>query len=174
MALKTCKKCEIEQNLQNFQKHPAGKDGYSNFCNKCTNERRRKRYKIPEVKQKNSERTKIYRKNNPEMIKNIDLKWRYGIDLEFFNKLKIEQNNCCKICKKVTEKFHVDHDHDTKKVRGLLCSNCNTGIGLFYEDLTILNQAILYLTAYQNNINVNSCISGQYVKKEILNASTGD
>lgn len=58
----------------------------------------------------------------------------------------------CKRCKisKSLEEFHkklsVDHCHKTGKVRGLLCSNCNTAIGLLKEDINVLKNAINYLT----------------------------
>jgi hypothetical protein len=39
----------------------------------------------------------------------------------------------------------VDHDHETNKIRGLLCSRCNTGLGLFFDNISNLENAILYL-----------------------------
>jgi len=57
-----------------------------------------------------------------------------------------EQEGRCKICRAEFEDApHVDHDHETREVRGLLCHHCNTGIGLFRHDVKILKQAISYL-----------------------------
>jgi hypothetical protein len=64
-----------------------------------------------------------------------------------------KQNNCCGICKKhisealLTRKSNlcVDHDHKTGKIRGLLCDNCNRGIGLLGDNIDILRNAIGYL-----------------------------
>lgn len=69
---------------------------------------------------------------------------------EFLNKFK-ELNGCCEICgKKFKRKREVfiDHSHTTGKVRGLLCSTCNTALGFFYDNLNFLNSAIDYLKKY--------------------------
>lgn len=55
------------------------------------------------------------------------------------------QENACAICKGTTSTLCIDHDHSSGVVRGLLCSNCNTGIGLFKDDPTRLSNAIAYL-----------------------------
>jgi hypothetical protein len=84
-----------------------------------------------------------------EYIKEWKLKVRYGITTEDYNKLFDKQHGCCAICGKHQSEFkkalHVEHNHKTGNVRGLVCSTCNTIIGLFYEDITILNNTINYL-----------------------------
>ena len=80
---------------------------------------------------------------------------RYRIHTPRFNQMIAEQNNSCAICNKdFIEKedrttnrrnYHIDHCHDTKEVRGILCSQCNQMIGLAYEDPKILSSAIKYL-----------------------------
>lgn len=76
-------------------------------------------------------------------------KKRYNMTLSEYNILFNNQNGCCAVCgthqKELKKKLSVDHAHDTGKVRGLLCSNCNTGIGLFQDDVILLKQAIKYL-----------------------------
>lgn len=79
-------------------------------------------------------------------------KSRYGITDEQFDQLLFAQGGKCKICG--TTKFpykgpHVDHDHTTKKVRGLLCLNCNRGIGAFKESPVLLRKALEYLLSHQ-------------------------
>ena len=76
-----------------------------------------------------------------------NLRHRYGIGVEDYEEMYKKQNECCAICgiKKKTY-LDVDHCHTTGKVRGLLCRNCNTGIGKFYEDVKLLTNAISYLT----------------------------
>src|SRR2546428_12923650 len=71
----------------------------------------------------------------------------YGITEEVFNALFEEQNGLCAICKQpeLYRKLSVDHDHLTSKVRGLLCSRCNTGLGLFKDSKVFLEAAIIYL-----------------------------
>jgi hypothetical protein len=62
-----------------------------------------------------------------------------------------KQRGVCAICKTEdpgprSNHFHIDHDHATGKVRGLLCNNCNRGIGLLKDSPSVLLQAHLYLT----------------------------
>lgn len=83
------------------------------------------------------------------------LKSNYNMTVEDYDTLLKLQNNKCAICE--TEKFDahrhsqfdVDHCHLTGKVRGLLCSKCNTGIGHLRDDVLILQKAIKYLEKYQ-------------------------
>lgn len=60
-----------------------------------------------------------------------------------------EQGGVCKICKAppLEKRLSVDHHHDSGAIRGLLCSNCNTGVGMFRDDRAILEAAIRYLAA---------------------------
>lgn len=82
-----------------------------------------------------------YGKNRGRWIK-------YGIDESIFNNLLISQDYKCKICNINIDKQTcvIDHDHNTYKVRGLLCRNCNTGLGLFNDNVNSLLNAIKYLT----------------------------
>ena len=115
-----------------------------------------------------------WRKNNPEKAKiiqekyrssekyvltyaNSHLKRKYGITYEDYLSMYELQNKSCKICGKselrrnYQEKreqllpLFVDHCHKTGKVRGLLCSKCNTGIGMFEDSIENLTSAISYL-----------------------------
>lgn len=75
---------------------------------------------------------------------------RYGITLETYRALEQSQNHCCKICgKHKTDNRYgildVDHDHKTGEIRGLLCNNCNRGLGSFKDSQTNLLKAIQYL-----------------------------
>jgi hypothetical protein len=83
---------------------------------------------------------------------------RYGMtEVEYFQ-LLIKQDFKCAICKEVetaidgatkeTKVLSVDHCHKTEKTRGLLCTNCNQGIGKFKDDLTKLKAAVEYLEKY--------------------------
>jgi hypothetical protein len=82
------------------------------------------------------------------------LKRNYGLDYTTYLTLLEEQQHKCKICDgegfviKDTHKIKlvVDHDHETGKVRGLLCHNCNRGLGLFKDNTKVLKNAINYLT----------------------------
>ena len=79
--------------------------------------------------------------------KDSTLKARYGISLAEHDEMLLAQNKVCAICGKPSSKpFHVDHDHVTAKVRGLLCFKCNSGLGMFCDDISVLRAAIEYLT----------------------------
>jgi hypothetical protein len=82
-----------------------------------------------------------YGKNRGRWIK-------YGIDESIFNDLLIKQDHKCKICNININKptCTIDHDHNTNEVRGLLCRNCNTALGLFNDNINSLLNAIKYLT----------------------------
>lgn len=93
---------------------------------------------------------KQWRKDNPDKVKNNDLRTRFNITLEDYNIMYENQNGCCAICNKhsIDEKqaLAVDHCHDTGKVRGLLCKQCNMGIGSLKDSTELLKKAITYLT----------------------------
>ena len=85
-----------------------------------------------------------YRKRRPDIFKNVQLKHYYGITLEDYETLLEKQNWCCAICHETT-KLNVDHSHMSLNIRGLLCSNCNLGLGHFKNDPNILKLALGYL-----------------------------
>jgi hypothetical protein len=76
------------------------------------------------------------------------LKTEFNITIEQYKKMLQDQNCSCAICKRTEPTgygWHVDHCHKTLKVRGLLCSKCNQGLGLFEDNLINLQEAIKYL-----------------------------
>ena len=89
--------------------------------------------------------SKTYRKNStPEKRKNHKLKHRYGISLEDYKVMHLKQKGLCKICNSES-KLHVDHDHKTGRIRGLLCFKCNNALGNINDDIKILEKMINYL-----------------------------
>jgi hypothetical protein len=72
------------------------------------------------------------------------LKRRYGIGAAEFDELVRDQHGVCAICGRENPE-HVDHDHETGKVRGILCFNCNGGLGQFSDNTERLSNAIEYL-----------------------------
>jgi hypothetical protein len=69
---------------------------------------------------------------------------RYNLTLDQYHALAERQNFCCGICHEETD-LTIDHDHETEEVRGLLCPNCNSGIGRLRDSLELLKNAQTYL-----------------------------
>lgn len=90
--------------------------------------------------------SKEYRKNNRDKMKLYEAKWHYGISLEEAKILYNESN--CQICGDKfidTKNKHIDHCHSTGKIRGVLCSRCNFGLGYFRDNVSFMSNAIDYL-----------------------------
>lgn len=133
MGLKKCPKCKEEKELSLFYKCKTSKTNTSPYCKKCSNER-----------------TTSYARLNKDKIptSGYTLKRRYGISSEQYLLLLEDQKEVCKICGlfcKTGRSLAVDHNHETGKVRGLLCSSCNVGLGNFKDDTNLLKKAIEYL-----------------------------
>ena len=118
-------------------------------------------------RQKNKEKVKAYRKDyykaNKKKVKayyqenkdkalaaaaNSKCKKKYGITSEQKMEMVINQNSKCLICGEPfleSKNTCVDHCHKTGKVRGILCSKCNSGLGYFKDDINILRNALEYL-----------------------------
>jgi hypothetical protein len=82
---------------------------------------------------------------------NWNLKFRYNITLEEKNQRIINQSCACAICRSTFKNIrnaHVDHCHETDQLRGILCNNCNTGLGKFKDSIYLLEKAINYLKYY--------------------------
>mgnify|MGYP003342963757 FL=1 len=100
--------------------------------------------------------SKLWAKNNKDKVKDnkdknqkwSSLKRKYGLSKNDYLSLLLTQNYRCKICNNILDngsKTHVDHDHETGKVRGILCSKCNVGLGNFKDSIQNLYNAIQYL-----------------------------
>lgn len=73
-----------------------------------------------------------------------NLKRRYGLTPPLLRRLTRQQQNRCLICLQPVP-LQVDHCHQTQRIRGLLCMQCNLALGLFEDDLSRLHRAIRYL-----------------------------
>lgn len=98
-----------------------------------------------------SAENKTIRKTNGGKRRAYERRRTYGIDLsdDQVHVMLKTQNNSCAICKISLEypskKTHLDHDHETKRIRGLLCFGCNRGLGSFKDDIELLQAAMRYL-----------------------------
>lgn len=125
--IRKCIKCNKEKKEDEF---PTRNNGNKrNECRKCT-----------------AVIAREYRKNNKEKLRIQAAIRNYKISknkvLELYNKEK------CEICNKTfksTKDKHIDHCHNTDKIRGILCTNCNHGLGKFEDNVLILENAIKYL-----------------------------
>jgi Recombination endonuclease VII len=155
MLDKQCTACAKEgigpKPISEFQPARGYRDGFSSWC-------RTHRVRCSQQ----------WREANPGKSRLSYLKGgfkkRYGITIEQYEALYIAQGRACAICRRPlisqvaaaarvdskTDKMstaHVDHCHTTGKVRGLLCSECNTGIGQLQESPAIFRAAIAYIEA---------------------------
>lgn len=81
------------------------------------------------------------------------LRDRFGLSLDEFNKMLISQNGVCAICGKVNtngRRLAVDHDHETLKIRALLCHKCNLALGLLDENVSVFKNCIEYIEKHKN------------------------
>lgn len=113
-------------------------------CGKCYS---KYQYR-PEVREKSKEASRRWKLKNLDKIKNQVLETKYKISLEEYNKLLKLQLNGCAICKlscSTGDKLSVDHNHETGKIRGLLCKSCNLALGNLKEDEDLIWNLLDYL-----------------------------
>ena len=103
-----------------------------------------------------------YRAQDRERYRAAERLRKFGVAEHEYNEMVAVQGNCCAICRQKETAMRlgkvralaVDHDHETGKVRALLCSDCNVGIGKLKEDREILLAAIRYLDSHNGVENV--------------------
>src|SRR5262245_33635531 len=92
----------------------------------------------------------IARVRDRKSNRSFKLKANYGISLEDYQRMLERQGGVCAICKKKSdETLCVDHCHRTRKLRSLLCRKCNSGLGCFDDDPTLLRAAAAYVENWQ-------------------------
>ena len=144
MKTKVCTKCKIELPLTEFSIQSKCKKGHASQCKKCYHIR----YIVDKAKHPDKFKLKARKSNKKSK----------GLPLPQFNEMVKAQKELCKICGLPeieksqygkTKALTIDHNHVTKKVRGLLCSKCNRALGLLDVDrfgTLNLQMAINYLT----------------------------
>ena len=115
------------------------------ICMKVLIEKLKEKAKIN--REPNRLATRRYRAKKPQQC----LVWRYGITFEQKKRMEDKQGGHCAICHRLMDTPCVDHDHETKQVRELLCRSCNLGIGLLQEDISIIESALAYLEKWKTN-----------------------
>ncbi len=136
IPLKNCSRCELDLPLGDFNRAANQKSGLRPECRYCRNN--------DERKWRNEHKTEI-----ALAMRKTKLKVKFGMTLEQYEALYKKQTGRCAICGRNRSEFKtalsVDHDHTTGKVRGLLCHDCNTGLGKFGDSVFTLNLAADYL-----------------------------
>jgi hypothetical protein len=182
MKTKICSKCKIEKSFDGFYKIKNRKIGIRSSCKICVdkdniqyleNHKEERTNYIRNYTSKNKkkitkrssnwwkrnknilkEKRNDYQKFHKQETRNRNLKSKYGISLDQYNKMAQEQNSICAICSKPEENknksLSVDHNHISGKIRGLLCSKCNKMLGLVNDSPELLNIAIKYLLKSEN------------------------
>ena len=124
MIGKKCSKCKEHKAYSRFSRLASSPTGRAYWCKDCVNGAHKLRPKLPY--------------SPPQHLKK-----KYGLTIEQYNQMVQEQESKCKICLIVKDKLEVDHVHDTtKRVRGLLCHNCNTMLGHAKDSIDTLISAI--------------------------------
>jgi hypothetical protein len=136
--MRLCTKCHLNETLKYW-------------CNSCMYQA--KKNWVKRNKTRVSFLQKRRRKLNPlsfTLIKRRNALKKYGLTIESFNQMLIDQNSLCKICKTdkpggFANQWTVDHCHTTGLVRGILCTNCNKGLGYFKDSPELFDIARKYL-----------------------------
>ncbi len=163
---KTCVVCGQTKSISNFYKNPGSKDGHRNDCTDCFLKKRKEWYL--RNREEAIRRTQTWRKRNPDKYqawlkrnreehkeqrranaRRTHLMRTYGLSIEIYEFLTAIQGGRCAACDRPSDDLHVDHEHGTGRVRGLLCGSCNRGIGLLGDDPDRLESAAAYLRRSQ-------------------------
>lgn len=146
MATKVCiGPCERELPVEKFHRDGSSRDGRRSRCPQCR--------RTPANDVDARENLRKWRAANPEKVqassRRAYLKKAFGITPEQYDEMLAAQGGVCAICGGTEsgngKRFHVDHDHTTGAIRGILCHHCNLALGHFKDDPKRLAQAIAYL-----------------------------
>lgn len=151
--MKKCSGCKKLLSFSNFNKHKNRKYGVAEYCKECMKIMRKKRNSLPKNKLKKRiyEREYIHRPHVKKQRQEYAMKYYYGVTIEQKKEMWLKQNKKCLICKKNIEweDSRLDHDHVSRKVRGILCDDCNLLLGHSFDKIEILKAATQYL---KNNL----------------------
>jgi len=168
--MKYCYKCKEIKDENEFGNNITTKDGLMCYCKSCEALRSREYKKAHPEKIKANKKAYVeknkeiweesrrrYRDKNKNIIKDYALKTKYGIGIKEYICLYTLQKGLCAICqqeeKDENKLLSIDHDHETGKIRGLLCTDCNLGLGRFFDNIEFLEKAIVYLKQFKGEIN---------------------
>ena len=137
---KVCTKCKIEKDITNFNSRGGSqKHLYKSRCKECLNNFNQK------WRLENMDKVRVYRAKDKWTLKKRTSRLGMTVD-EFWNMYESQEGKCA-ICLQdiAAENSAIDHNHDSGKIRGILCKSCNRGIGLLKDEAQVLNRAYKYL-----------------------------
>ena len=125
--MKRCSRCREILPFSDFYKSRQMRDGYQNLCKACSLASRQ-----------------AWLKANPD--RSILRHWmrKHSLSQDEAQTLLIQRKKGCKVCR-TKHKVFLDHDAKTGRLRGFLCTTCNTGLGMFKDDPRLLRRAMKYL-----------------------------
>ena len=141
-----CPFCRAEKSVEQFPRNRSVKSGRGNYCKPCHNA----------ISKRNRERAH-------GSVRNYWLKRRYGITEDDLRVLVERQEGLCAICRSRRAR-HVDHDHATGRVRGILCFRCNGALGQFSENCDWLQRAAEYVEPLSSSVSEESATYGAPMK----------
>ena len=156
--MKVCTRCFESYPIEGFNRDRSKRDGRYNHCKPCAKAAYLVNRKDPAVVQRAREKSAAWRKANPERTKQgircATLRKKYGMSAKEFDEKFLAQGSCCAICKTKESSsrnkgaMHVDHDHVSGKIRGILCQGCNVTLGKMRDSPELLRAAAAYLEKY--------------------------
>lgn len=189
--MKTCTKCGVEKDLDEYSPDKRRVDGRQARCKECCRlaavqryrenpekyrDRKKQEYARDPEKHRDRDRTrraadpdkfrerdKQRHRRNPDAKTSSDMKSKYGIDLEDYQRILKAQGGVCDICgssetatlRGKVKRLAIDHCHETGEVRALLCSTCNTALGKMKDSPDLLRKAADYLEHHHSRLGVS-------------------
>lgn len=157
--MKFCKPCGSMKPLSEFSRAGGRGDGHYAYCKTCSATKTRKWREANPMRYAEWALANRERGLDRHRMRRTDPTYRlrealriHGLSIEDFDALVASQNNKCAICgapPPESQRLHVDHDHSTGRVRGLLCGHCNKALGLFRDDPEVILRAVHYLGIIQ-------------------------
>lgn len=159
----TCRVCGVDKPLDKFLRHGSARNGRQSKCSECAERQasdyrkmasRRWRLRNPEAYQRALAEKREYRLSvpprppEPVEARRARVLRRHGLAPDAYDAMLSGQGGGCAICGVEPEEgkfLHIDHDHETEAVRGLLCKRCNMAIGLLADDPDRVIAAAMYL-----------------------------
>mgnify|MGYP001461110951 CR=1 FL=1 len=152
MDTKRCSRCHEDKSLDEFYVDRTRKNGRYPQCIVCAKAAKKRVRDTPEYREWFNEYRREWNKRNPDKRKAMDRRQalkKYGLTESDYEAMLASQEGRCAICKREPQEdgrlLDVDHCHDEGHVRGLLCSQCNVGIGMFRHSPELFRKAMRYL-----------------------------